>query len=114
METLIDTTLLVNSPHDVSASLSNSDNDAPALVVNDNDDSPMSNIKYGVGMLAFIAIPPLIPGVTIRIIIIGYMCLIISIYMAAAIVAAIRIRHPALWQKRHNKIIVGKSKVIIT
>jgi hypothetical protein len=114
MKTSIDPTSPVNSQHDGSASLSNNGNDTSAIVVNDNDDSPMSNIKYGVGMLAFIAIPPLIPGVTIRLIIIGYMCLIISIYMAAAIMAAIRIRHPTLWRKRHNKIIVGKSRVIIT
>jgi len=103
MKTSIYTTSPVNSQHDDSASLSNSDNDTPTLVVKDNDGSPMSNIKYGVGMLAFIAIPPLIPGVTIRIIIIGYMCLIVSIYMAAAIVAAIRIRHPARRRKRHNQ-----------
>jgi len=64
MKSLIDTASPVNSQHDGSASLSNSDNDALNLVVNDNDDSPISNIKYGVGMLAFIAIPPLIPGAT--------------------------------------------------
>jgi len=99
MKTLIDSTSHVNSQHDGSASLLNSDNDAPTLVVNDNDDSPMSNIKYGVGMLAFIAIPHLIPGVTTRIIIIGYMCVIVSIYMAAAIIAAIRVRHPTRRRK---------------
>ena len=99
MKTLIDSTSPVNSQHDGSASLLNSDNDASTLVVNDNHDSPMSNIKYGVGMLAFIAIPPLIPGVTTRIIIIGYMCVIVSIYMAAAIIAAIRVRHPARRRK---------------
>jgi len=99
MKTLIDSTSLVNSQHDGSASLLNSDNDASTLVVNDNHDSPMSNIKYGVGMLAFIAIPPLIPGVTMQTIIIGYMCVIVSIYMAAAIIAAIRVRHPARRRK---------------
>ena len=99
MKTLIDSTSPVNSQHDGSASLLNSDNDASTLVVNDNHDSPMSNIKYGVGMLAFIAIPPLIPGVTTRIIIIGYMFVIVSIYMAAAIMAAIRVRHPARRRK---------------
>ena len=92
-----------NSQHDGSAALANSDSDTPAPVVNDNDDSLMSNIKYGVGMLAFIAVPPLIPGVTIRIIIIGCMCLIVSIYMAAAIAAAIRIRHPVRRRKRHSQ-----------
>jgi len=100
MKTLIDSTSPVNSQHDGSASLLNSGNDAPTLVVNDNDDSFMSNIKYGVGMLAFIAIPPLIPGVTTRIIIMGYMCLIVGIYLAAAIVAAIRERQPVRRVKR--------------
>lgn len=100
MKTLIDSTSPVNSQHDGSASLLNTDKDAPTLVVNDNDDSYMSNIKYGVGMLAFIAIPPLIPGVTTRIIIMGYMCLIVGIYLAAAIVAGIRERHPARRVKR--------------
>mgnify|MGYP001815782792 CR=1 FL=1 len=103
MKTSIDATSPVHYQYDGSASLSNSDNDTPALFVNNNDDSPMSNIKYGVGMLAFIAIPPLIPGVTIRIIIIGTRCLLVSIYTAAAIAAAIRIRHPASWRKRHDQ-----------
>ena len=100
MKTLIDSTSPVNSQHDGRASLSNSDNDATTLVVNDDHDSFMSNIKYGLGMLAFIAIPPLIPGVTTRIIIMGYMCVIVGIYLAAAIVAAIRARHPARRGKR--------------
>ena len=104
MKTSIDPTSPVNPQQNGSTALSNCDNDTPALVVNDNHDSPMSNIKYGVGMLAFLAIPPLIPGVTIRIIIIGYTCLIVSIYMAAAIVAAIRLRHPARRRKGHNRI----------
>lgn len=99
MKTSIDSTSPVNSQHDSSASLSNSDNDAPTLVVNDDHVSFISNVKYGVGMLAFIAIPPLIPGVTTRIIIIGYMCVIVGIYLAAAIVAAIRVRHPARRRK---------------
>lgn len=103
MKTSMDPTLPVVAQHDDSASLSNSHKDNPTLVVSDNDDSPMSNIKYGVGMLAFIAIPPLIPGVTIRIIIIGYMCLIVSIYTAAAIVAAVRIRHPARRRQRRTQ-----------
>jgi hypothetical protein len=100
MKNLIDTTIPLNPQHDGSASSSNSDNDAPTLVVNDDHDSFMPNIKYGVGMLAFIAIPPLIPGVTIRIIIMGYMCVIVGIYLAAAIMAAIRVRHPARRRKR--------------
>ena len=103
MKTSIDLTSPINSQLDGNESLSNSDNDTPTRVVNDHDDSPMSNIKYGVGMLAFIAIPPLIPGVTIRTIIIGYMCLIVSIYTVAAIVTAIRIRHPTRRRTRHNK-----------
>ena len=99
MKTSIDSTLPVNSQHEGSASLLNSDSEALTLVVNENHDSPLSNIKFGVGMLAFIAIPPLIPGATTRIIIVGYMCVIVSIYMAAAIIAAIRVRHPVRRRK---------------
>ena len=106
MKTSIDSTSLVNSQHEGSASLLNSDNDTPTPVVNDDHDSPLpkikygSNIKYGLGMLAFMAIPPLIPGVTTRIIIIGFMCLIVGIYTAAGIMAVIRVRHPAHQRKR--------------
>lgn len=105
MKTSIDSTLPANAQHEASAALLNTDSEAPTPVVNGNHDSPLSrikygaNIKYGVGMLAFMAIPPLIPGVTTRIIIISFMCVIVSIYTAAAVMAAIRARHPAPQRK---------------
>ncbi len=105
MKTSVDSTSRVNSQHESNASLLNSDSHAPTPVVNDNHDSPWSkikygsNIKYGLGMLAFMAIPPLIPGVTTRIIIIGFMGVIISIYTAAGVMAAIRVRHPTRRRK---------------
>ena len=99
MKTSIDSTSLVNSQHEGSESLLISNSDAPTPIVHDHLDSPLTNIKYGVGMLAFIAIPPLIPGVTTRSIIIGFMCVIVSIYTAAGIVVAIRAHHPARRRK---------------
>ena len=100
MKTSIVSTSLVNPQYDASASLLNSNSGAPTAVVNDNHNSPLPNIKYGVGMLAFMAIPPLIPGITTRIIIISFMCVIVGIYTAAGIMAAIRVRHPARQRKR--------------
>ena len=37
-------------------------------------DSLWINVWYGLGMLAFIVVPTLIPGLTVRTIIIGYVC----------------------------------------
>lgn len=86
MKTSIAATPQVNTLHD--------DSTATMPIVHDHHDSPLSNVKYGAGMLAFIVIPPLVPGTTPRIIIIGVMCLIISIYTAAGLMAAIRKRQP--------------------
>ena len=94
MQTLTDSKLFENPQRDSRTSLLKSNSYETDPVVNVPRDPLWSNIKYGSGMLAFIVIPPLLPGVTTRIIIIGYMCVIVSIYTAAGIMAAIRIRHP--------------------
>ncbi len=53
-----------------------------------------SNLKYGLFMIAIIAIPPLIPGASVRLLIMGYMAVIVSIYTALAVVAAVRTYRP--------------------
>lgn len=55
---------------------------------NDVPDSLWSNILYGLGMTAVIVIPPLIPSASVRLLIMGYMFLILSIYVAAALASA--------------------------
>ena len=49
-------------------------------------DSVWSNIGYFLGMLAAIVIPPLIPGVTSRGLIIAYAGIVIGIYILAFII----------------------------
>ena len=99
MKTSTDSISLNNPQHDGSASLLDNDSAALSPTVNDYHDSLLPNIKYGAGMLAFIVIPPLIPGITPRIIITGVMCLIISIYTVAGIMAAVRVRQPVRRRK---------------
>ena len=62
--------------------------------------TPYSNLKYGLAMLAVIIIPPLTPGASVRLLIMGYMFVIVSIYAVAAIVAAIRVLRPSKASKR--------------
>ena len=57
-------------------------------------DSALVNIRYGLGMTAFIVIPPLIPGATINLLIMGYMSVINGIYIATGIMSVIQARHP--------------------
>ena len=66
-------------------------------------DSLWSNLKYGLAMTAVIVIPPLIPGTSVRLLIMGYMFTIVGIYAAAAIVSAIRTFRPTKPAKRGNK-----------
>jgi len=61
-----------------------------------------SNFWYGLGMLAIIVVPPLIPGTTIRSLIMGYMFMIVSIYTIAAISTAIKTLNPTKTPKRGN------------
>lgn len=56
-------------------------------------DSVCVNIRYGLGMVAFIVIPPLIPGASTKLLIMGYMLVITGIYIAAGIMSVIRARH---------------------
>lgn len=66
-------------------------------------DSVWVNIRYGLGMMAFIVIPPLIPGASVRLLIMGYMSVIVGIYLAVGIMAAVRARHPTRNHKRGGR-----------
>lgn len=57
-------------------------------------DSLWSNFGYGLAMLAVIVVPPLIPGASVRSLIMGWMLVIVSIYLLAAIVSMIRTLRP--------------------
>ena len=57
-------------------------------------DSVWVNIRYGLGMFAFIAIPPLLPGATVNSVIMGYMSVIFGIYFIIGIMTAVRIKYP--------------------
>jgi len=50
-----------------------------------------SNIKYGMGMLAYLLIPPMIPGVTYRHLIIFNVVFVILIYISAFIAQSIKV-----------------------
>lgn len=63
-------------------------------------DTPWLNIQYGLVMIAIMAIPPLIPGVTIQLLIMGYMFVIVLIYTMAAILTAMRVLRPTKISKR--------------
>jgi hypothetical protein len=53
-----------------------------------------SNLKYGLFMTAVIVIPPLIPGASIRLLIMGYMFTIVGIYAYLAVAVAMRKNKP--------------------
>ena len=57
-------------------------------------DSVWVNIRYGLGMMAFIVIPSLILGASVNLLIMGYMSVIVGIYIAAGIMSVIQARHP--------------------
>lgn len=78
----------------------NSDSYGKEPVSHYTPDSLWSNLKYGLGMLAVIAIPPLIPGASVRFLIMGYMFVIVSIYTVAAIVVAMRVLRPTKVARR--------------
>ena len=67
-------------------------------------DSKWSNFKYGLGMIAIIIIPPLIPDASVKILIIGYMSLINIVYIACAVSVAINKIFPAQPSKRGSHI----------
>lgn len=82
------------------ASQTNSNSYGKKPVSNYTPDSLWSNLRYGLGMLAFIAIPPLIPGASVRFLIMGYMFVIVSIYTVVAIVVAMRVLRPTKVARR--------------
>lgn len=82
------------------ASQPNSNSYGKKPVSNYTPDSLWSNLRYGLGMLAVIVIPPLIPGASVRLLIMGYMVVIVSIYTVAAIVTAKRVLRPTKVSKR--------------
>ena len=67
----------------------NSDSSRKDSIIDNTPDSLWSNLRYGLGMLAIIVIPPLIPGSSVRLLIMGYMFLILSIYVVATIASAL-------------------------
>lgn len=69
-------------------------------VSNYTPDSLWTNFRYGLGMLLVIVIPPLIPGASVRLLIMGYMGVIVGIYTVAAIVTAMRVLRPTKAAKR--------------
>jgi len=78
----------------------NSDSSGKETISNYASGSLWSNLGYGLGMMAVIVFPPLIPGASVRLLIMGYMFVIVSIYTVAAIVAAMRALRPANASKR--------------
>jgi len=82
------------------ASHVNSNSYGEKPVTNYTPDSLWSNFRYGLGMTAVIIIPPLIPGSSVRLLIMGYMFVIVSIYSVAAIMAAMRALRPTKVSKR--------------
>ena len=67
-----------------------SDSSRKDSIIDNTPDSLWPNLRYGLGMVAIIVIPPLIPGSSVRLLIMGYMLLIVSIYTAAAIASAMQ------------------------
>ena len=67
-----------------------SDSSRKDSIIDNMPGSLWSNLQYGLGMAAIIVIPPLIPGSSVRLLIMGYMFLIVSIYVVAAIASAMK------------------------
>ena len=63
---------------------------ARRTIANKQQCSIWSNINYGLGMLAFIAIPPLLPGVTTRHLVIMYGAIALAVYLLAFVFALVR------------------------
>ena len=69
------------------------------LVYVHTPDSVWTNIKYLLGMLAALVIPPLIPGVTSRELIMGYVGIVLGIYFAAFIYKLLMTYRPVKTRK---------------
>lgn len=63
-------------------------------------DSYWSNVLYGIGMLAFILIPVVIPGMTVKVTAIGLYSIIISTYVIALFYNVIRTKSSTRYRKR--------------
>ena len=70
---------------------------------NYKSDSYWSNVLYGIGMLAFIMIPVVIPGMTAEVTAIGLYSIIIGIYVAALLYYVVRIKKSTGHRKRGRK-----------
>ena len=89
--TLLSESITVNEPSELT------DNDNKFRNKSEQTNSFWPNIFYGMGMLAFIIIPPLLTGASIRVLITGYMASIVGIYGVATIVSAVKV-----WRPRTN------------
>lgn len=69
-------------------------------------DSLWSNLWYGLGMFVVAVIPPFVPGVSTRGLIIGYMAALVTIYTLVCIAAIARVMRPmkAPARKRYTKL----------
>ena len=63
-------------------------------------DSYWSNVLYGIGMLAFILIPVVVPGMTAKVTAFGLYSIIISSYVIALLYNVIRTKQPTRYRKR--------------
>ena len=76
--------------------LSNSTKNEPAITIRENtvsslSSSTWSNILYGIGMVAYLSLPPMIPGVTAHDLIVFNVGLVIFIYFAAFIAQSVKV-----------------------
>ena len=58
-------------------------------------DSLWSNLRYGLGTLAVILLPPLIPGVTGRELIMGYMGALVTVFSVVCVWGMVRSLYPS-------------------
>ena len=77
-------------PQTVAVNASMAARSSRRAIANEQQSSIWSNIKYGLGMLAFIVIPPLLPGVTTRHLVIMYSGIALAVYLLAFVLALVR------------------------
>ena len=95
--------LKIDTPSsDVKLTTSNSLVDNEKATNEFKPDSYLYNVFYGVGMLLFILIPVLVPGITVKFAVIGLFILILGIYVYAGITFAIR-SQKSKHQKRRGR-----------
>ena len=64
-------------------------------------DSIWSHVWYGTGALIVVSIPPLIPGITVRMLVLGYAGVAVTVYGIVCVWGIIRCLRPS---KPHRKI----------